>query len=45
MCKPKILVVDDTEFNIIPVKLLIKDNFNIIIEEACNGEVAVNMFK
>jgi hypothetical protein len=32
--KEKILVVDDIEFNIIPVKMMIKENFDIDIEEA-----------
>ena len=31
-CKPRILVVDDNEFNIIPVNHLIKEYFDIDIE-------------
>ena len=44
-CKPRILVVDDIEFNILPVKLLIKEHFDIDIEEAENGAIAVDKFK
>lgn len=28
-CQARILVVDDNEFNILPLKLLIKENFDI----------------
>jgi hypothetical protein len=38
-------VVDDIEFNILPIKLLIKEHFDIEIEEASNGAIAVEMFK
>ena len=44
-CQPRILVVDDIEFNILPLKLLIKEHFDINIEEASNGAIAVDMFK
>ena len=40
-CEPRILVVDDNDFNILPLKLLIKENFDIDIEEASNGAIAV----
>jgi hypothetical protein len=33
-CQARILVVDDIEFNILPLKLLIKEHFDIEIEEA-----------
>jgi hypothetical protein len=33
--------VDDIEFNIIPVKMMIKENFDIDIEEASNGAIAL----
>ena len=36
-CNARILVVDDTDFNILAVKLMIKENFMIDIEEAVNG--------
>jgi uncharacterized membrane protein len=34
-------VVDDIEFNIIPVKYLIKENFDIDVEDASNGAIAL----
>ena len=33
-CLPKILVVDDTEFNLMAIRLLLIDNFGIVPEEA-----------
>ena len=33
-CKARILVVDDTDFNVLAVKLMIKENFMLDIEEA-----------
>lgn len=44
-CRARILVVDDTDFNILAVQLMIRDNFNFEIESAPNGLVAVEMFK
>ena len=44
-CIPKILIVDDIEFNIIPVKIMIKENFDIDIDEASNGAIALKMYK
>ena len=44
-CKARILVVDDNEFNIIPVNFLIKEYFNIDIEQCSNGAEAVILYK
>ena len=44
-CKPKILVVDDMEFNIIPVRFLLKQNYGLEIDDACNGKIAFEMFE
>ena len=44
-CTARILVVDDIDFNILPIKLLIKEHFDIEIEEALNGAIAVEMYK
>lgn len=41
----RILVVDDIEFNIIPVKYLIKENFDIDVEDASNGAIALQKYK
>ena len=38
-------ILDDIDFNILPLKLLIKEHFDIDIEEAQNGKIAVDMFK
>ena len=38
-------MVDDNEFNILPIKLLIKEHFDIDIEDAENGAIAVQKFK
>ena len=47
-CKCKnspILVVDDNHFNLMTLKLLIKDKFNIEPDVAIDGLEAVNKFK
>ncbi|EAS00236.2 ATPase, histidine kinase-, DNA gyrase B (macronuclear) [Tetrahymena thermophila SB210] len=46
-CKPKhnILIVDDNQFNILALKLLISENENIIVYQAENGEQAVQKAK
>jgi two-component system sensor histidine kinase/response regulator len=37
----RILIVDDDEFNIFTVKGIIKKHFSVIMDEAYNGEQAV----
>ncbi|KAL4455117.1 hypothetical protein ABPG74_006499 [Tetrahymena malaccensis] len=46
-CKPKhnILIVDDNQFNILALKLLISENENIIVYQAENGQQAVQKVK
>ena len=44
-CQPRILAVDDNEFNIIPLSTLIKDYFDIDIEQCANGAEAVEMYR
>ena len=44
-CKERILMVDDTEFNIIPVKRMINETFNVPVETAINGKIAVDMYQ
>lgn len=39
------MVVDDNEFNLMALKLLIQQHFNIEIHEASNGEEAVTKYK
>ena len=39
------LIVDDTEFNIIPVERMLKNHFDIDVDKAGNGLIAVDMFK
>ena len=44
-CKPRILTVDDTPFNVVAMGILLKEYWKIEQESAVNGEIAVNMFK
>ncbi|MCV6608857.1 MAG: response regulator [Campylobacterales bacterium] len=41
----KVLVVDDVKMNIVLAKAIFKKNFNIVFEEAYDGEEAVNKTK
>lgn len=43
-CKPKVLVVDDNQFNILALKSTILDNFDVEVHEAGNGLIAVEMY-
>ena len=43
-CKPKILLVDDNDFNLMPLTILINQLFKIETDQACNGLQAVEMF-
>ena len=36
-CEPKILLVDDNEFNIIPLQLIIEGHFGVACERAISG--------
>ena len=44
-CKPRILIVDDMEFNIIPVRFLLKHNYDVDIDDASDGKIALDKFK
>jgi PleD family two-component response regulator len=44
-CVARILCVDDSEFNIIPVKNMIEENFHIQVNTANNGQEALQMFE
>jgi len=44
-CSPSILVVDDIYFNMMAVRLMIEDKFNMGVSEALDGNIAVDMFK
>jgi CheY-like chemotaxis protein len=39
-CEPRILVVDDNQFNIMVIKNMIDEYFGLEVEEASNGEIA-----
>jgi CheY-like chemotaxis protein len=41
---PRILVVDDTQFNILAVKTMIFEHFKIGVDQAINGLIAVEMY-
>lgn len=36
--------MDDNEFNILPIKHLIKEQFDLDIDQASNGSIACSMF-
>lgn len=38
------LIVDDNEFNLIPLKIMIKDQYNIRVDRAENGKIAVDKY-
>ena len=44
-CCPSILIVDDIFFNMMAVRLMIEDKFNMGVSEALDGNIAVDMFK
>ena len=43
-CQSRILVVDDQEFNILTVKTMIAEEFQIQVDCAANGKQAVEMY-
>ena len=43
-CVPKIMLVDDNDFNLMPLNLLISQLFQIKTELAFNGQQAINLF-
>ena len=43
-CQPRILVVDDNQFNIMVVKSIINEDFDIDVDEASNGAIGLKMF-
>lgn len=44
-CKSTVLIVDDNEFNILPLNMLLQANHNIFSDKANNGEEAVKLFR
>ena len=44
-CQGRILIVDDTEFNIIPIKSMLVSIYKVPVETANNGKIAVDMYK
>ncbi len=44
-CKATVLVVDDNEFNLLPLTIMLKSNHKIICVKALNGAEAVRIFK
>lgn len=43
-CVPKILLVDDNDFNLMPLQLLISKIFNVQTDQAHNGLQALEKF-
>lgn len=44
-CRPKILIVDDSPYNIQAISLQLDEYWNLQADSASNGEIAVEMFK
>lgn len=44
-CKESILIVDDTELNILVVVSMVKKNYGLDIDIASNGKEAVEMYQ
>jgi CheY-like chemotaxis protein len=44
-CRPRILCVDDNEYNLLALTTILSANFNIYPDEAVNGQMAIDMFK
>ena len=44
-CQPRILVIDDNQFNIMAVQVMIKENFQLETDQALNGELGVAAYK
>jgi CheY-like chemotaxis protein len=44
-CEPRILVVDDNQFNIMVIKSMLLEDFGLEAEEAVNGYEALQMFE
>ena len=44
-CRPKILIVDDNMYNLIPLELLLKQKLGIDVDKAFNGEEAVKLYR
>eukprot|EP00347_Sterkiella_histriomuscorum_P018716 403344449 len=43
-CLAQILIVDDNMFNLIPLEMILREMFGILVDKAFNGQEAVNMF-
>ena len=43
-CKASIMVVDDIEMNIVPVREMIKRYYQLDVETATNGRIAVEKY-
>ena len=44
-CVPRILVVDDTAFNLMAVVTMVKELYDIDVTEAANGKIALDLYK
>ena len=44
-CQPTVMVVDDNNFNIIPLQIMFKTEHNLEIMTAENGEIAVQKYR
>ena len=44
-CQPKILCVDDGDMNLLALRVMLQNYYQITPDEAENGQIAVEMFK
>ena len=44
-CKPRILCVDDQEFNLMTLRTMLETKYQITPDEAQNGQVAIDMYQ
>ena len=43
-CVPRVLLVDDVDFNILPLQLMMKENFGVDSDIARDGQQALEMY-
>ena len=43
-CIATVLVVEDIFYNVVPVRVMLKQSFGITIERACNGQQGVDFY-
>lgn len=44
-CPKRVLLVDDIQFNMIPVIEMLQNHYSLVPDQALNGKIAVELFK